>query len=257
LQCWTHGSAPSYFYADEAPPPKLDIHFTCSDDVDGAATRAVLVELCEALPLHAVRGFTIAHARVARQDLASLLIGLTSARELCVHGSMPLRALCAALKPTGPGRDAPLPALDTLSVNEAVFRSGGVRDADYSALVAALGARSVVGVRLPHLVVCYSDAMRQDLEDLAGVVADLVWDGSLQGRASVPVAREPEQEPSETEAEAEAGAQAGGEGEGAGAGVVVGVGARVGLQMMLEAAMEQGTEGDSDDEDAWPANAWL
>ncbi|THH20464.1 hypothetical protein EW146_g911 [Bondarzewia mesenterica] len=195
LLAWTSSSpAPSLFY-DKHPPPKIDVQFARADGSDESILRSAVFDLFSTLPLRTVQVLTVARVRGVTPDLwAAILPSFRSLTELCVHGPHALRALCDALRP---GRMVPLaampggvllPNLELLTIYEAVFRAEtGEREADFDALTKMLDIRKVKGRRLPRLVLCYSDVSRKDVEELAELVGSFVWDGSMQGRSTVPV----------------------------------------------------------------------
>ncbi len=77
--------------------------------------------------------------------------------------------------------------LQSLTIYEASFRNGGTQDVDLHALRTCLDDLSAKGCGITELIVCYSDAWRQDMEELAKHARQFLWDGSMNGTTSVPV----------------------------------------------------------------------
>lgn len=186
VMAWNKNIPPEYFYIEDLPAPKLDVHFSCTDGSDDAALRIALNDLLRSVTVSSVHSLTIARiTQVIPTDLWSgLLSSFAFVRDLCLHGSTAIRNISTVL---GSSMSL-LPKLETLTIYEAAFRSSaGARDFDFSALMGCLKAREKNGKKVPRLVVCYSDARREDMEVLAGCASEFVWDGSQQGRQSVPV----------------------------------------------------------------------
>jgi len=120
----------------------------------------------------------------------ALLLTLPSLREVCIHGSASLRALCGSEPNGDPGtRPSPLMRLrelQTLTIYEASFRSGGTQGIDLHALCNCLDQLSASGYGTIELIVCYTDAWRQDIEEVANHARHLLWDGSINGTTGVP-----------------------------------------------------------------------
>jgi hypothetical protein len=192
IQGWTRPTLPRFFYPEEAPSPLIDVHWVCEEADDGGSLERILTDLVSVGPLHAVQTLTIARVTVLpAAAMDSLLLMLPSLREVCTHGSASLRALCG-LKPSGGpiSRSPPLvrlPELQSLTIYEASFRNGGTQDVDLHALRTCLDDLSARGCGITELIVCYSDAWRQDMEELAKHVRHFLWDGRISGTTSVPV----------------------------------------------------------------------
>ena len=204
LQGWTRATLPRFFYAEDAPSPTVDVHFICEEDENNNSLERILSELTSMGPLHAVQSLTIARVSVLSAiGMDVLLRMLPSLRELCIHGSASLRALCG-MEPGGDpvARLPPLPPLvrlcelQTLTVYEATFRNGETQGIDLHALRNCLDELSAKGHGANELIVCYSDASRQDMEELASRVRTFLWDGSLNGTMAVPVPPHPDPAPS-------------------------------------------------------------
>jgi hypothetical protein len=192
FQGWTRPTLPRFFYPEEAPSPMVDVHWVCEEAEDGGSLERILTDLVSVGPLHAVQALTI--ARVTALSVAAmdgLLLMLPSLREVCIHGSASLRALCGVEPSGGPiARPPPLVRLrelQSLTIYEASFRSGGTQDVDLHALRNCLDDLSAKGCGITELIVCYSDAWRQDMEELAKHVRQFLWDGSINGTTTVPV----------------------------------------------------------------------
>ncbi|KAI0054551.1 hypothetical protein BV25DRAFT_1826713 [Artomyces pyxidatus] len=179
VRAWT-AVAPGFF-DDMAPPPKLDVRVVRAKDVSAAQMHHALLGLAAALPLGCVQALTLARLPSATAALLkALLAHVPALRELTVHGSAALRALCG-----GGALGALRPAVE-LSVYEA---AGG---ADFGGLYEALDARAWLGRRVPRLTVCYSDVQLSALKAIAKLVDDIVWDGSYNGTEAVPIPGERE-----------------------------------------------------------------
>ncbi|KAI0058378.1 hypothetical protein BV25DRAFT_1830221 [Artomyces pyxidatus] len=180
VHAWT-AAVPPAFFDDEPPPPKLAVLVVREQDADAAQMHRALLELAAALPLASVQALTLARLPGATPALLDALFARVPAlRELTVHGSAALRALCDG------GALGALPPAAALSVYEAAG------SADFGALRRALDARSRRGRRVPRLVVCYSDVRRAEIEALAKLVDEIVWDGSIKGTEGVPIPVEEE-----------------------------------------------------------------
>jgi len=116
---------------------------------------------------------------------------LPSVREICVHGSVALRALYGLeINGNVVNRAPPLARLRelrSLTIHEASFRNGETHDVSLRALCDRLDELSERGYGVTELIVCYSDASRQDMEELAKHVREFLWDGSTNGTSGVPV----------------------------------------------------------------------
>jgi hypothetical protein len=192
IQGWTSPTLPRFFYPEEAPSPIIDVHWVCEEPEDGGSLERILNDLANVGPLHAVQALTV--ARVSTLSITAmdgLLLILPSLREVCIHGSASLRALCGLEPGGGPVTRSPplvrLRELQSLTIYEASFRRGGTQDVDFHALRNCLNELSTRGYGTNELTVCYSDACRQDMEDLARHVRHFLWDGSMNGTESVPV----------------------------------------------------------------------
>ncbi|KAA1474363.1 hypothetical protein DENSPDRAFT_325545 [Dentipellis sp. KUC8613] len=204
---YTETATPEYYYA-EPEDAKVDIHFSCWEDLERHILTDTLLKLWRAVVNNGKEVHAVTIARISCISTAvwsQLLRNVPEVRELCIHGSPALRALCAVLGAYTPaiGDATPstptssmlsLPSLQTLTVCEGAFRSfpshrmgSGTRGVDFEALMTCLEARKNAGKRLEKLVVCYSDASRSDMEELGTMVDRLVWDGSLFGRDSIPI----------------------------------------------------------------------
>jgi F-box associated protein len=192
IQGWTEPTLPRFFYAEEAPPPIIDVHWVCEEADDGGSLERILTDLVSVGPLHAVQALTIARVTVlSAAAVDGLLLMLPSLREVCIHGSASLRALCGLEPSGGPITRSPplarLRELQSLTIYEASFRNGGTQDVDLHALRTCLDDLSAKGCGITELIVCYSDAWRQDMEELAKHARQFLWDGSMNGTTSVPV----------------------------------------------------------------------
>jgi len=192
IQGWTRATLPRFFYADDAPSPNLDVHFVWEEEDDNSLIERILPEFATVGPLHAVQTLTIARVSVlsvAAMDV--LLLMLPSVREVCVHGSAALRALYGLeLNGSAVNRAPPLARLRelrSLTIHEASFRNGETHDVSLRALCDRLDELSASGHGATELIVCYSDASRQDMEELAKHVRGFLWDGSTNGTSGVPV----------------------------------------------------------------------
>jgi hypothetical protein len=201
IQGWTSATLPRFFYAEEAPPPTVDVHFICEEEEHNNSLERILSELTSIGPLHAVQSLTIARVSVlSASGMNALLLILPSLREVCIHGSASLRALCQMEPSGGPGTRSPplarLRELQSLTVYEASFRNGGTQGVDLHALRNCLDELSAKGYGTNELIVCYSDVSRQDMEELARRVPKFLWDGSENGTKAVPVPPQPDPAPS-------------------------------------------------------------
>ena len=192
IQGWTRPTLPRFFYPEEAPPPIIDVHWVCEEADDGGSLERVLTDLISVGPLHTVQALTIARVTVlSAATMDSLLLMLPSLRQVCIHGSASLRALCGLEPGGGPVSRSPplvqLRELQNLTIYEASFRNGGAQDVDFHALRTCLDDWSARDCGISELIVCYSDAWRQDMEELAKHVRQFLWDGSMNGTTSVPV----------------------------------------------------------------------
>lgn len=193
MQGWTRPTLPRFFYPEEAPSPLIDVHWVCEEAEDGGSLERILTDLVSAGPLHAVQALTVARATVLSVGaMDSLLLMLPSLREVCIHGSASLRALCGLETGGGPITRPPplmrLRELQSLTIYEASFRNnGGTQDVDLHALRNCLDNLAAKGCGITELIVCYSDTWRQDMEELAKHVRQFLWDGSTNGTTSVPV----------------------------------------------------------------------
>lgn len=192
IQGWTRETLPRFFYPEEAPSPIIDVHWVCEEADDGGSLERILTELVSVGPLHAVQTLTIARVTVlSAATMDGLLSMLPSLREVCIHGSASLRALCGLEPSGGPISRSPplvqLRELQSLTIYEASFRNGGSQDVDLHALRSCLDDWSARGCGITELIVCYSDAWRQDMEELAKHVKQFLWDGSINGTSSVPI----------------------------------------------------------------------
>ncbi|KAH9025008.1 hypothetical protein EDB83DRAFT_2389576 [Lactarius deliciosus] len=192
IQGWTRATLPRFFYADDALSPNIDIHFVWEEEDDNSLVERILPEFASIGPLHAVQMLTIARVSVlsvAAMDV--LLLMLPSVREVCVHGSAALRALYGLELNGNPvNRALPLARLRelrSLTIHEASFRNGETQDVGLRALCDRLDELSARGYGVTELIVCYSDASRQDMEELAKHVREFLWDGSMNGMSGVPV----------------------------------------------------------------------
>ncbi|KAF8270597.1 hypothetical protein EI94DRAFT_1698692 [Lactarius quietus] len=192
IQGWTRATLPRFFYADHAPPPNIDVHFVWEEEDDNSLIERILPEFASVGPLHAVQALTIARVSVlsvAAMDV--LLLMLPSVREICVHGSVALRALYGLeINGNVVNRAPPLARLRelrSLTIHEASFRNGETHDVSLRALCDRLDELSERGYGVTELIVCYSDASRQDMEELAKHVREFLWDGSTNGTSGVPV----------------------------------------------------------------------
>ncbi|KAI9445795.1 hypothetical protein F5148DRAFT_1292724 [Russula earlei] len=192
IQGWAKPSLPGFFYAEDAPSPAVDVHWVCEEAEDGSSLERILIDLASIGPLHAVQALTIARVSVLSVTaMDSLLLMLPSLGEVCIHGSASLRAVCG-LEPNGGSITRPPPLvrlreLKRLTIYEASFRNNGTQDVDLHVLRNCLGQLVVNGHETTELIVCYSDACRQDMEELAKHVRHILWDGSINGTTSVPV----------------------------------------------------------------------
>jgi hypothetical protein len=196
IQGWTSPTLPRFFYAEEAPSPRVDVHF-CEEDEHNNSLERILSELTSIGPLHAVQYLTIARVSVlSTSGMNALLLMLPSLREVCIHSSAPLRALCGMEPGGGPVARSPplarLRELQSLAVYEASFRNEGTQDLDLHALRNCLDELSTNGYGPNELIVCYSDGSRQDMEELARPVRKFLWDGSENGTKAVPVPLQPD-----------------------------------------------------------------
>jgi hypothetical protein len=192
IQGWTRPTLPRFFYPEEAPSPLIDVHWVCEEADDGGSLERILTDLVSVGPLHAVQALTIARVTgLSAAAMDSLLLMLPSLREVCIHGSASLRALCGLEPSGGPISRSPplvrLRELQSLTIYEASFRNGETQDVDLHALRTCLDDFSARGCGITELIVCYSDAWRQDMEELAKNVKQFLWDGSINGTTSVPV----------------------------------------------------------------------
>lgn len=192
IQGWTRPTLPRFFNPEEAPPPIIDVHWVCEETDDGGSLERILTDLVSVGPLHAVQALTIARVTVlSAATMDSLLLMLPSLREVCIHGSASLRALCGLEPSGGPISRSPplvrLRELQSLTIYEASFRNGGTQDVDLHALRSCLDDFSARGCGITELIICYSDAWRQDMEELAKHSRQFLWDGSMNGTTSVPV----------------------------------------------------------------------
>ncbi|KAI9444337.1 hypothetical protein H4582DRAFT_1920817 [Lactarius indigo] len=192
IQGWTRATLPRFFYADDASSPNIDLHFVWEEEDDNSLIERILPEFASIGPLHAVQMLTIARVSVlsvAAMDV--LLLMLPSVREICVHGSAALRALYGLELNGNPVNRAPplarLRELRSLTIHEASFRNGETQDVGLRALCDRLDELSARGYGVTELIVCYSDASRQDMEELAKHVREFLWDGSMNGTSGVPV----------------------------------------------------------------------
>ncbi|KAH9063284.1 hypothetical protein EDB87DRAFT_1605062 [Lactarius vividus] len=192
IQGWTRATLPRFFYADDALSPNIDLHFVWEEEDDNSVIERILPEFASIGPLHAVQMLTIARVSVlsvAAMDV--LLLMLPSVREVCVHGSAALRALYGLELNGNPIDRAPplarLRELRSLTIHEASFRNGETQDVGLRALCNRLDELSARGYGVTELIVCYSDASRQDMEELAKHVREFLWDGSMNGTSGVPV----------------------------------------------------------------------
>ncbi|KAI0267258.1 hypothetical protein BC834DRAFT_870431 [Gloeopeniophorella convolvens] len=200
IQGWAKAIPPSFLYLTHTPPPTVDIHLVCEEGNNDALGEK-LSELLSIGPLQTVQTLTIARVlNLSVSVVDSLLLMLPSLREIRVHGSSALGALCG-MRPDGqvvPSAPlAQLRELRSINVNEVVFRTGrtmstaGTVEPVLGALCGALG-QSSSGNSVPlGLTVCYSDASFQDMEELAKH-ATLIWDGSTHGVGAVPLLSQPE-----------------------------------------------------------------
>ena len=193
IQGWTSPTLPRFFFPEEGPSPTVDVHWVCEEPEDGGSLERILIDLANVGPLHAVQALTIARVSVLSVTaMDGLLLMLPSLREVCIHGSASLRALCGLESGGGPITRPPplvrLRELQSLTIYEATFRSNGAQDVDLHALRNFLSELSTRGIGTTELTVCYSDAWRQDMEDLAKHVRHFLWDGSINGTMSVPIA---------------------------------------------------------------------
>ena len=193
IQGWTRPTLPRFFFPEEAPSPLIDVHWVCEEAEDGGSLERILTDLVSVGPLLAVQALTIARVTVlSAAVMDSLLLMLPSLREVCIHGSASLRALCGLEPGGGPIIRSPplmrLRELQSLTIYEASFRNnGGTQDVDLHALRNCLDDLSAKGCGITELIVCYSDAWRQDMEELAKHARQFLWDGSTNGTTSVPV----------------------------------------------------------------------
>jgi hypothetical protein len=192
IQGWTRPNLPRFFYPEEAPSPIIDVHWVCEEADDGGSLERILTDVVSVGPLHAVQALTIARVTVlSAATMDSLLLMLPSLREVCIHGSASLRAVCGLEPSGGPISRSPplvrLRELQSLTIYEASFRNGGTQDVDLHALRTYLDDLSARGCGITELIVCYSDAWRQDIEELAKNTRQFLWDGSTNGTTSVPV----------------------------------------------------------------------
>ncbi len=192
IQGWTSPTLPRFFFPEEAPSPAVDVHWVCEEPEDGGSLERILTDLANIGPLHAVQALTVARVSVLSVTaMDCLLLMLPSLREVCIHGSASLRALCGLEPGGGPVTRLPplvrLRELQSLSIYEASFRSDGTQDVDFHALRNCLNELSERGYGTTELTVCYSDAWRQDMEDLAKQVRHFLWDGSINGTIGVPI----------------------------------------------------------------------
>lgn len=192
IRGWTRATLPRFFYADDAPSPNIDVHFVWEEEDDNSLIERILPEFATVGPLHAVQTLTIARVSVlsvAAMDV--LLLMLPSVREVCVHGSTALRALYGLeLNGSAVNRAPPLARLRelrSLTIHEASFRNGETHDVSLRALCDRLDELSAKGYGVTELIVCYSDASRQDMEELAKHAREFLWDGSTNGTSGVPV----------------------------------------------------------------------
>jgi len=191
MQGWTRPTLPRFFYPEDAPSPAVDVHWICEEAEDGSSLERILTDLISVGPLHAVQTLTIARVSVLSVTVMdALLLTLPSLREVCIHGSASLRALCGLEPNGGPGtRPSPLirlRELQILTIYEASFRDGGTQGVDLHALCNCLDQLSARGHGTIELIVCYSDAWRQDMEELAKHSRHFLWDGSINGTTGVP-----------------------------------------------------------------------
>jgi hypothetical protein len=192
IQGWTRPTLPRFFYPEDAPSPNVDVHWVCEEEEDGGSLERILSDLASVGPLNAVQALTIARVSVLSVTaMDGFLLMFPSLREVCIHGSASLRALCG-LEPGGGTvtRSPPLVRLrelQTLTIYEATFRNGGTQDVDLHALRNCLCELSARDCGLTELIVCYSDAWRQDMEELARHARHFLWDGSINGTTGVPI----------------------------------------------------------------------
>ena len=192
IEGWTRTTLPRFFYADHAPLPNIDVHFVWEEEDDSSLIERILPEFASVGPLHAVQTLTIARVSVLSVTaMDALLLMLPSVREICVHGSAALRALYGLeLNGNVVNRSPPLARLrelQSLTIHEASFRNGEIHDVSLHALCNRLDELSARGYGITELIVCYSDASRQDMEELAKHVRGFLWDGSTNGTSAVPV----------------------------------------------------------------------
>ena len=202
IQGWTRPTLPRFFYPEEAPSPMVDVHWVCEEAEDGGSLERILTDLVSVGPLHAVQALTIARVTaLSAAAMDSLLLMLPSLREVCIHGSASLRALCGVEPGGGPITRSPplvrLRELQSLTIYEASFRNGGTQDVDLHALRNCLDDLSGGGCGITELIICYSDSWRQDMEELAKHVRQFLWDGSMNGTTSVPIPFQTDPRPSE------------------------------------------------------------
>lgn len=192
IQGWNRPTLPRFFYPEDAPSPTVDVHWVCEEEEDGGSLERILSDLTSVGPLHAVQALTIARVSVLSVTaMDSLLLMLPSLREVCIHGSASLRVLCGLELGGGTVTRSPplvrLRELQILTIYEASFRDGETQDVDLHALRNCLDELSARGYGMNELIVCYSDACRQDMEELARRVPHFLWDGSTNGTTGVPV----------------------------------------------------------------------
>ncbi len=192
IQGWTRATLPRFFYADDAPSPNIDVHFVWEEEDDYGLIERILPEFANIGPLHVVQTLTIARVSVLSvASMDTLLLMLPSVREVCVHGPAALRALCGLEHNGNAVNRAPplarLRELRSLTIHEASFRNGETQDVSLHALCDRLDELSARGYGVTELIVCYSDASRQDMEELARHVREFLWDGSMNGTSGVPV----------------------------------------------------------------------
>ncbi|KAI0050280.1 hypothetical protein FA95DRAFT_640882 [Auriscalpium vulgare] len=187
LHAWTSTAAPTFFHTDDMPLPKLDVQIVREPDGDNTSLHRALLDLIGALPLHTVRSATIARLDSIPAGLfTTVLPALAALEEITVHGSSALHALCSMPSAAHEPPLVQMAGLHTLAVYEAVGAG------DFRPLRRTLQQRIDLGIRLPSLVVCYSNVVRSVMEGFAGLAGEVLWDGSVSGMQTVPVPMEVE-----------------------------------------------------------------